>query len=120
MNRNLPPSKLLRVREAAAFLQCCRNHLRRLMRAGQLTAIDVSHPERNRPAWRITRASLDRFILRSTECTGGKNFWPNLSGEAKPNAAMRSKSLRGIATPGLGGLPEDKGGRVGPRRQNRQ
>lgn len=90
------------------------------MSAGQLTAVDVSYPKRNRPVWRITRASLERFISRSIECTGGKNFCPNLSGNAKPNAAMRSESLRGIATPGLGGLPEDKVVPVGPRRQNRK
>jgi hypothetical protein len=107
MKARRPKSNLLRILEAAAFLRCSKSHLARLIRAGQLTLVDIRDPARKRPRWRVTRASLEGFILRRTDCTRGKKFWPNLGGQAKANAAMRSPTLR-----------EDKVGRVGQRRKN--
>ncbi len=96
---------LLRTSQAASFLSCSRFHLAHLIRAGQLTVVDVRVPGHQRPRWRVPRASLERFILRRTDGTGGKKFWPGFldkySGKAKPGAAMQSKKLPSIGTPAL-------------------
>jgi hypothetical protein len=60
--RKPAPDGLVAPPDAMAELGIGRSSLRNLILAGELDRVDVnSSPDRARPVWRITRASIDRF-----------------------------------------------------------
>jgi excisionase family DNA binding protein len=54
----------MRPTEAAAALGCSRQNVTRLIRAGQLRALNISASDR--PTWRIVREDVHRFVEERT------------------------------------------------------
>lgn len=52
--------------QAAEALQCSQKTIESHIKANRLTAVNVGLPNAKRPAIRVTKESLDRFIQRHT------------------------------------------------------
>jgi excisionase family DNA binding protein len=58
----IPNKPTLRIDEAMKALMCSRNHVYHLIEDGSLNALDVRRKDVTKPAFRILRESLVRFI----------------------------------------------------------
>lgn len=61
---DMPRRTRLRVDEVCRRLRCSDEHVRHLVEAGSLDAVDISVPTASVPCWRVYRYSLVRFIFR--------------------------------------------------------
>ena len=69
---------LLRISKVSETLGCSTKHVRGMIRAGSLPAIDISLPDSHRPCWRVPEHEVRRFLdmrLRKT-ATGGTREEP--------------------------------------------
>jgi hypothetical protein len=66
--RKPSPDGLVSTADTMAELGIGRTSLRNLILSGDLERVDVNtSPDRARPVWRITRASIDRFRAERAE-----------------------------------------------------
>ncbi len=61
---DVPRRTRLRVDEVCRRLRCSDEHVRHLIEAGSLDAVDISVPEASVPCWRVYRYSLVRWFFR--------------------------------------------------------
>ena len=61
---DLPRRTRLRVDEVCRRLRCSDEHVRHLIEAGSLDAVDISVPSASLPCWRVYRYSLVRWLFR--------------------------------------------------------
>ena len=70
--------RLLPISKVSETLGCSPKHVRGMIRAGSLPAIDISLPDSQRPCWRVPEHEVRRFLemrLRKT-ATGGTRKEP--------------------------------------------
>jgi hypothetical protein len=61
---DIPRRTRLRVDEVCRRLRCSDEHVRHLIEAGSLAAVDISVPNASVPYWRVYRYSLVRWLFR--------------------------------------------------------
>ena len=61
---DVPRRTRLRVDEVCRRLRCSDEHVRHLIEAGSLDAVDISVPAASVPCWRVYRYSLVRWLFR--------------------------------------------------------